>query len=399
MIYSVVSGQYSYIIPLSVHEYPITLPMDEICQMPRFNARCLTIMILQTCNDMFVCVFQHVRRQFSPFLPDPTVKGNYLVTWYDIPFFNKVRPATLNRTFDSCEYNNCVLSISRADVCNSHAVIFKGRYLPNLRYPLQRPVGQVWIFAEEESPQTYDLDTAKWSLPGYKNVFNWTMTYDRLKSDIYLPYGEVVRRTKPVERDFLAIAKAKTKDAIIITSHCETDAKRLEYVHELQEYIQVDVMGGCGQEWRCGELYVHDDCFSILNTTYRYYLAFENSFCRGYRTEKFFENFPYDLLMITRGDMSLFKEEPKDSYIATSEFKSVADLGNYLKSVSESPEKYAELLRKKSQYESLPYEQVYEKSLCEICKRMNFQSKHRKLVSDLDKWRDVDNACYLPTDL
>lgn len=284
-------------------------------------------------------------------------------------------------------------------MCRSHAVLFKGRQLPNIRNPVTRPTGQVWIFAEEESPLTYDLDTALWSLSGYKGVFNWTMTYDRANTDIYLPYGEVVKRSYPVERDFLAVAKSKTKDAVIITSHCETDAKRLEYVKELQNYIDVDIIGKCGEEWDCGEQWVHDDCFSILNTSYRFYLAFENAFCRGYRTEKYYENFQYDLLMVTRGDMSLFENEPEDTYISASNFKSAADLGKYLKSLSNSPVKYAELLRKKSQFVALPYEEVYQKSLCEICRRMNFQTSYRKQINDLDKWRDVDNACYPPKDI
>lgn len=284
-------------------------------------------------------------------------------------------------------------------MCKSDAVIFKGRYLPKVRLPIQRPVGQVWIFAEEESPPTYDLDTAMWSLPEYKGVFNWTMTYDRMNTDIYLPYGKVVPRGSIIERDFLSIAKSKSKDAVIITSHCDTDSKRLEYVNELQKYIDVDVIGKCGKEWNCGIQWIHDDCFSILNTTYRFYLAFENAFCRGYRTEKYFENFQYDLLIVTRSDMSSFTDEPEGAYISTSDFKNIADLGKYLKSLAESPTKYAELLKRKSRLKSLPFEEVYQTALCDICERMNFQTKFKKQIDDLDKWRDVDNTCYPPDDL
>lgn len=292
------------------------------------------------------------------------------------------------------------MSISRADVCYSHAVIFKGRVLPRIKHPVNRPLGQVWIFAEEESPLTYDLDTGMWKLPGYRSVFNWTMTYDRKNTDIYLPYGEIVKRSKPEERDFLSIAKSKTKDAVIITSHCDTYSKRLEYIKELQKYINVDILGDCGEPWNCGEVWIHDDdCFSLLNNSYRFYLAFENAFCRGYRTEKLFENFKYDLLLVTRGDMSSFSDDPKHAYISSSDFKSVADLGRYLKSLSDSPEKYAERLRMKSMYVSLPYEEVYQKALCDICKRLNFQEYYKKIIVDLDEWRDVDNACHPPSDI
>ena len=39
----------------------------------------------------------------------------------------------------------------------------------------------------------------------------------------------------------------KTKLALWLVSHCETDNKREDYVKSLQKYIPVDIFGYCGQ--------------------------------------------------------------------------------------------------------------------------------------------------------
>ena len=59
------------------------------------------------------------------------------------------------------------------------------------------------------------------------------------------------------------------------------------------------------KRWNCGCRCDHDlgNSFDILNTTYKFYLAFENEICQEYITEKFFENFDYDVLLVSRGDV------------------------------------------------------------------------------------------------
>jgi hypothetical protein len=55
-------------------------------------------------------------------------------------------------------------------------------------------------------------------------------------------------------------------------------------LQELKKSIPVHVFGGCGNN-SCSRR--NGDCFTDLERSYKFYLAFENSLCREYITEKF----------------------------------------------------------------------------------------------------------------
>ena len=63
---------------------------------------------------------------------------------------------------------------------------------------------------------------------------------------------------------------------------------RLAYARELGKYINVDIFGACGPN-RCPRTN-SNKCFQLLDEDYKFYLAFENSNCKDYITEKFFVN-------------------------------------------------------------------------------------------------------------
>ncbi|XP_045194406.2 glycoprotein 3-alpha-L-fucosyltransferase A-like [Mercenaria mercenaria] len=308
---------------------------------------------------------------------------NYLITWYNVSPYIKWRPEALALGFKSCKFNNCEMSLCKRTSEHSDAVIFNGRRLPKT-YEFKRPVGQIWVFAEDETPYTYHYDTDQWRTEYWRSVFNWTMTYDQQTTDIYLSSGNIWKKKARDSRDFRSIARKKTRGALLISSHCTTESKRTEYVKELQKYIDVDILGTCGRKWECGEKWVHDNCFEILNTTYKFYLAFENALCRGYRTEKFFENFNYDIILVERAGIS--KDdliEPRDVYISTSDFPSIVSLGKYLKRLSNDIDEYTSLLEKKSQYYFPGFHEVYQTALCNLCEKMNAQGTYHREIDDL----------------
>lgn len=166
---------------------------------------------------------------------------------------------------------------------------------------------QVWILYYLECP---------YHTPNIKNpeVFNWTATYRR-DSDLVAPYerwyyyNSQVTQVESLDRNYALNKTKKVKNfwnqynskssqyrylmksifqVAWFVSNCGARNHRLQYANELKKYIQVDIYGACGT-MRCPR-YNADKCFEILDKDYKFYLAFENSNCRDYITEKFFVN-------------------------------------------------------------------------------------------------------------
>ncbi|KAL4231199.1 hypothetical protein ACF0H5_008781 [Mactra antiquata] len=326
-----------------------------------------------------------------------TKKKTYLILWFVPPMYIRRRLDPFAVDFSKCEYSNCKLTKRFRHAKISDAIL--SHRTQGKTISLKRPKGQIWIFVEHESPNfmyriflKHRNHSKLWE--NSRDKFNWTMTYNKAVADIHLPYGEFRKHKTYIARDYAGIAANKTKGALIVTSHCDTDSKRLEYISRLKEHVEVDVMGKCGVEWDCGKKNVHDDCFEFLNTSYSYYLAFENALCEQYHTEKLFENFKYDILFVTRGGIPHESNAvlPKQSVIDSRDFKDAEHLGIFLKKLQNDKNMYAEYLAKKSQYHSIDFAESYQRAMCDLCKRLNHQDLYRKTIPNL-----LEELSYLKT--
>ena len=76
--------------------------------------------------------------------------------------------------------------------------------------------------------------------------------------------------------------------------------ERLIYIRQMQNHMPVDIFGGCGQ--KCPNTFKDGresrDCKLIIATEYKFYLAFENSICKDYVTEKFFRILKYNIIPV-----------------------------------------------------------------------------------------------------
>ena len=79
------------------------------------------------------------------------------------------------------------------------------------------------------------------------------------------------------------------------------------------------------------------DCLQLLNSTYKFYLSFENSLCEDYVTEKFWKILPYNAIPVVLNGANMTKFAPPHSYIDIKDFPSLASLALYLKEVAASP--------------------------------------------------------------
>lgn len=149
--------------------------------------------------------------------------------------------------------------------------------------PKKRPLDQIWIFYALESPVHLP------SFSSAKYLFNWTATY-RHDSTIVTPYAKWYKYKNVNENNISIInyAENKTKMVAWFVSNCGASNGRLSYAKNLSNYIQVDIYGGCGTK-QCPKDNVKE-CAALLKRDYKFYLAFENSNCRDYITEKFYHN-------------------------------------------------------------------------------------------------------------
>lgn len=186
---------------------------------------------------------------------------------------------------DQCPIKNCEIHRDDSQSLKADARLFNIQISYSELSLFKRNPDEIWILYILEGP----LATLDYTLLG--EVFNWTATY-RHDSTIVAPYEKwhafMGENNQTVSAKTKNYAAGKNKMAAIFVSNCETSNNRMRYVRELQQYMTVDVYGACGHHQcdRSSEL----ECFEMLKKDYKFYLAFENSNCRDYITEKFFRN-------------------------------------------------------------------------------------------------------------
>ena len=199
--------------------------------------------------------------------------------------------------------------------------------------------------ASDESPQWRFAGEA---LSNFTDFFNATMTY-RTDSDFYWPYGfvekfphapktdkEMALARRSVTRNY---AEGKSKLAVWLVSHCNTDSRREYYVHILQKYSQIDIFGKCGKKfcpWTAAS-----ECYARIEIDYKFYLSFENSLCRDYITEKMYNILDLDMVPIVYGAADYAELFPPHSYIDALKY-SPQELSKYLDLLDKNDTLYSE---------------------------------------------------------
>ena len=121
-------------------------------------------------------------------------------------------------------------------------------------------------------------------------------------------------------------------------SKCNVPSKRLDYIRELKQAdIDVDVYGKCGKPCPAKSS-VPEDCYKELSKNYKFFLSFENSYCKDYTTEKVFGALKQPWIPVVRGG---------DNYSLILPERSVVDASYH------SPEQLARILRQIASNETL----------------------------------------------
>jgi alpha-1,3-fucosyltransferase len=289
---------------------------------------------------------------------------------------------------NNCPVTNCETTNDRQKLKESDLIVFHMRdsidYLPPERYPNQR-----WVFLLYESP----VHSPDFKI--YNNLFNLSATY-KLNSDftsIYLKNYVWIENNIDfnVSNDF---SNGKTGFAAAVISNCGGSSRRLEYIKELQQSIEVKIFGKCGKP--CPKSFENGtDCKEIIGNNYKFFFAFENSVCSDYITEKFFDILPFNIIPVVFGGGNYSQFVPKSGYINALDFKSPKKLADYLIFLDKNKTAYNSYFKWKKHVRFFNNGPRMH-NLCELCIRLNldfYNGVKNSVIGDLHKFWSTDYDC------
>ncbi|GAV02281.1 hypothetical protein RvY_12870 [Ramazzottius varieornatus] len=208
-----------------------------------------------------------------------------------------------------------------------------------------------------------------------------TFTY-LLDSDVLGHYAYSV----PLQTEPTNFAAGKKKLVAWFVSNCHTQSKREDVVKELQKYIQIDVYGKCGP-LKCPRT-SEASCNAMLRTDYKFYLAFENSICEDYVTEKFtnaLANFVVPIAF-NGANMTIF---PSNSFINLEDYSSTEELAEYLKYLDKNDTAYNALMQWRYNSTLISSSGRFSPargSWCQLCERLHDPGYRSTPYKDASQW-------------
>lgn len=222
---------------------------------------------------------------------------------------------------NNCSFINCYVTSDKnlldGDTTKFDAVAFNGRSIYSMfksQLPYQRADHQKFIYFNMEAADNYPI-----CAPYFDDYFNWTSTY-KLDSDIPFPYIQIKNNEGHtigpkagmrwdetegiIDEDLFYRIQNKSKAAAWFVSNCKSRNNRLEVAKDLHNALSiygysVDIYGKCGP-YRCSRE-KEENCNSLLEKDYYFYLSFENSFSEDYVTEKLLTAVQHDIVPIVFG--------------------------------------------------------------------------------------------------
>ena len=308
-----------------------------------------------------------------------------------------------------CTFTNNHSLYTTSDVVIFHTRFAKKRSLPTFRLPHQH-----WITYLHEAPTRALMFVES----PHHSWFNWTLTYSMI-GDIIVPHGiclpnrekvvndpssitDVIRRVYGKSADSLPwldrrqlkrsttvnYARGKTGLVFWAVGHCKTESLREKYVAELKRYIHVDIYGTC-----TGNYIKHKkDGFR----SHKFYLAFENSICPDYITEKTWHALiDGRIVPIVLGGADYKTFLPHHSYIDVKDFSSPKALATHLNKLDRNDTLYNEYFAWRRNYTCQLYFQSRIGLFCQICSFINKNVYKTNTIADINNiWSP--NNCISP---
>ncbi|XP_059176631.1 4-galactosyl-N-acetylglucosaminide 3-alpha-L-fucosyltransferase FUT5-like [Physella acuta] len=374
---------------------------------PRFSS----ITSLQNTTNLKLNIEQYMRRQTgtSSFSSNPLSRNEKFIV--KEPGSKPVRARTFsivmpcNNTRRPCFYatvlhqRGCLMTSCTytSDWRTADVLVFipfkvyQDKSLPEFT----RPPGQRWVMMTPEAPCRAG-NFRSLNFTQFHGQFNWTLTF-RLDSDIPQLYGTLERLYDVPKKNYDQIYSSKTFQAAWFVSHCRTGSLRAQYVERMRSILDVHIFGRCGDgnhtcvkgtNLRQAD---SDICLPMLTHSYFFYLAFENSFCKDYVTEKFFKLFhDVDVIPVVRGGADYKSFFPPKTFVDAADFDTPEELAVYLRKLSQDKQLYLQMLEEKNKYRTVP-EVPW---TCNLCRKM-MQDSSVQWYPDIWSWY-VQDQCHNP---
>uniref|UniRef100_A0AC34FP33 Fucosyltransferase n=1 Tax=Panagrolaimus sp. ES5 TaxID=591445 RepID=A0AC34FP33_9BILA len=226
-----------------------------------------------------------------------------------------------------------------------------------------------------------------------KDYFNITVTY-RLDSDVTMLYDffePVSDASKAWDQDEVnKIIDEKTNPALYFVSHCDTPSKRELIVEELKKYINITQYGNCNKKF-CEK---GGDCEIKDIRSHYFTLAFENSDCVDYVTEKVYRLRKLIVpIILNRNILRGIHAKLNPYVIALSDFKTVKELADFLKYLMKNKVEYSKYLEWTKFYKKVQPKDLIDDVQCELCE-IAWKKKfgYRKVIPDIHQWWGNNNC-------
>jgi hypothetical protein len=138
----------------------------------------------------------------------------------------------------------------------------------------------------------------------------------------------------------------------------------------------------------------YNSFYEKIESEYKFYLAFENSICTDYISEKFFYTLRYNIVPIVFGGANYEEIAPPHSYIDTRNFQSPKELALYILNLNSNDTLYYEYFKwKREFYVDAGIHNMSRQGFCELCSKLNRFDEPEKHYASLANDYSIDSNC------
>ncbi|CAI4226567.1 unnamed protein product [Auanema sp. JU1783] len=310
----------------------------------------------------------------------PTLSPKRILLW--TPIFGSYPTGVL----DDCKdfVDRCIFDTDHSRIAIADAVVFHSKDITSRPFPdqNQRNITQKYVYMSMETPENsgmYAVPNEIKSLP--ENLFNWIAT-PLLSSDVIFKYGSFWIKTADAERKGFRIEsfhfdiekmEKKRKGVFGLISNCNTANKREKIIEALSKHIEVTIAGKCKNKPEYAELCPRGkDCRELFEE-YPFFFAIENSDCRDYVTEKYWDRYKYvSIPIVMQRWVYEGMNAPPKSFIAVDDFKNINEMGEYLNHLQGNKTAYMEYFKwRNGDWTIAPWNYPgYRNGWCKLCEKL-----------------------------